>query len=141
MGLQVKLPMILWRWTMKEVLTCSTIGALLETQEQHVRELKEAGMFEIKWIEGEDNESDPFTENVDGTTFWKHASVFHGHACNDEGMEEEECWSDDVWGTQNAQKAWRIELSPTNMQGILWKQGTSKTEEIRPALHDKESQI
>ena len=110
-------------------------------QEQHVRELKEAGMLEIKWIEGEDNESDPFTENVDGTTFWKHASVFHGHACNDEGMEEEECWSDDVWGTQNAQKAWRIELSPTNMQGILWKQGTSKTEEIRPALHDKESQI
>ena len=44
----------------------------------YIRELKEAGILEIKWIDGNKNTSDLFTKNLDGTAFKKHASVFNG---------------------------------------------------------------
>ena len=37
-----------------------------------LRELKEEGVLEIRWIKGGDNSSDLFTKNVDGMTFEKH---------------------------------------------------------------------
>jgi hypothetical protein len=44
----------------------------------YIRELKEAGILEIKWIRSEDNCADIFTKNLDGTTFQKHNAVFCG---------------------------------------------------------------
>ena len=44
----------------------------------YIRELKEQGILEIKWLHGEDNPVDIFTKNTDGTTFKKHAKVFTG---------------------------------------------------------------
>ena len=44
----------------------------------YIRELKEAGILEIKWIAGNENTSNLFTKNLDRTTFQKYASVFNG---------------------------------------------------------------
>ena len=44
----------------------------------YICKLKEAGILEIKWIDGNENTSDLFTKNLDRTTFKKHASVFNG---------------------------------------------------------------
>ena len=45
----------------------------------YIRELKENGILQIKWIKGEDNRADLFTKNLDGKTFARHAEVFSGH--------------------------------------------------------------
>ena len=41
-----------------------------------VRELKEAGIIDIKWIKGEDNSADLFTKNLETRSFLKHMSVY-----------------------------------------------------------------
>ena len=44
----------------------------------YIRELKEAGVLEIKWIKSEENRSDLFTKNLDGPTFKRHEEFFSG---------------------------------------------------------------
>ena len=44
----------------------------------YIRELKETGILAIKWIRGEENPSDIFTKNLDGTTFKKHKQEVNG---------------------------------------------------------------
>ena len=44
----------------------------------YVRELKEAGTIQVKWLKGEGNCADLFTKNLDGATFNRHAEVFRG---------------------------------------------------------------
>ena len=46
----------------------------------YIRELKEARILEIRWIDGKENTSDLFTKNLDGMVFKMHASVFNGVA-------------------------------------------------------------
>ena len=41
-----------------------------------IRELKEQGILEIKWIKGEDNCADLFTKNLDTKSYQKHESEF-----------------------------------------------------------------
>ena len=41
-----------------------------------LRDLKESGVFEIRWVPSEANCSDMFTKNLDGKTFLKHQTVF-----------------------------------------------------------------
>ena len=52
----------------------------MSTRFAYIRELKEAGVLEIKWIKGEDNCADLFTKNLDGASYAKHESVFSGPA-------------------------------------------------------------
>ena len=42
----------------------------------YIRELKEAGMLQIKWIKGEDNCADIFTKNLSGVNYHKHVKKF-----------------------------------------------------------------
>jgi len=55
----------------------------------YIRELKEAGILQIKWISGENNCADLFTKNLDKTTFERHAKIFYGSYCNQPAKEEE----------------------------------------------------
>jgi hypothetical protein len=41
-----------------------------------MRELKEQGILEVKWISETDNEVDMFTKNLDGTTHERHSNVY-----------------------------------------------------------------
>ena len=43
-----------------------------------LRELKEAGIIETRWIRGTDMCSDLFTKNLDRATFEKHTKAFCG---------------------------------------------------------------
>ena len=43
-----------------------------------MRELKEKGILEVKWLPGKDNPSDMFTKNLDKKTFEKHAETYLG---------------------------------------------------------------
>ena len=42
----------------------------------YIRELKEAGTLEIKWIKGTENTADLFTKNLENKTFEKHEREF-----------------------------------------------------------------
>ena len=42
----------------------------------YIRELKEAGILQIKWIRSEENVADIFTKNLDGPTYEQHDAVF-----------------------------------------------------------------
>jgi hypothetical protein len=50
-----------------------------------MRDIREEGKIEYKWIPSEDNFTDIFTKNVDAATFNKHAAVYVGQ---DEYMTE-----------------------------------------------------
>ena len=41
-----------------------------------LHDLKESGVFEIRWVPSEANCSDMFTKNLDGKRFLKHQAVF-----------------------------------------------------------------
>ena len=43
-----------------------------------IRELKEQGILEIKWISTDDNEADIFTKNLDTATYEKQEAKFTG---------------------------------------------------------------
>jgi hypothetical protein len=48
------------------------------TKQMFLRELKEEGIINVKWILSETNDADLFTKNLDGPTFKKFARVFLG---------------------------------------------------------------
>ena len=83
MGLKVKLPMTLEvdNKGAKDLINNWSIGGRtrhIEVKQYFLRELKEAGIIEIKWTSGDDMTSDLFTKNLSGPTFEKHASKFVG---------------------------------------------------------------
>eukprot|EP00977_Amphora_coffeiformis_P005907 scaffold1252_cov154-Amphora_coffeaeformis.AAC.1 len=83
LGLKVKLPMTLFMDNKGGVDIFNNWSIAGNTRAisvrlAFIRELKEAGIVEIKWLQGIDNCADLFTKNVDGVTFSKHASVFNG---------------------------------------------------------------
>ena len=81
--LKVKMPMIIWVDNKAAVDLAngwaSTAGTKhMDVRLMFVRELKEAGMLNIKWQSTTSNESDIFTKNVDNTTFEKHVKSLCG---------------------------------------------------------------
>ena len=81
MGLKVQKPMILWidnkgavdlfnNWSVAG--RTRHIGARLN----FMRELKEQGVLEVKWIASEDNNSDMFTKNLSAPQFEKHMQAY-----------------------------------------------------------------
>ena len=52
----------------------------VSTRLNFMRELKEQGVMEYKWVSGEDNPADLFTKNLGGPSFSKHTMTF----CSDD---------------------------------------------------------
>ncbi len=52
-----------------------------------MRDLKEEGVIEGKWIAGDDNSADLFNKNLAGPLFQKHARIYCG---DDEHMKDEQ---------------------------------------------------
>ncbi len=81
MGLKVKKPMTLWvdnKGAVDLYNSWSVSGntRAISVRLAHIRELKEQGILEVKWIAGQDNPADLFTKNLDGTTYKKHQAKF-----------------------------------------------------------------
>ena len=82
-GLKVELPMILEVDNKAAVDLCNnwSIGGRtrhVEVKQYFLRELKERGLINVKWISGESMTSDIFTKNLAGPLFDKHAQSFVG---------------------------------------------------------------
>jgi hypothetical protein len=95
MGLKVKLPMILWMDNKGGVDLFNSWSIAGNTRAisvrlAYVRELKEAGVIQVKWLQGAENPVDLFTKNLDGPTFRKHDKVFSGATNEIAATEEEE---------------------------------------------------
>lgn len=83
LGLKVKLPMILYMDNKGGVdifNNWSIAGNTrsVSTRFAYIRELKEAGILRIEWIQSENNPADIFTKNTDGVTFKRHEQVYNG---------------------------------------------------------------
>ena len=81
LGLKVKLPMTLWMDNKGGVDIFNNWSIAGNTRAvsirfAYIRELKEAGILKIKWIDGKENPADIFTKNTDGPTFAKHTTFF-----------------------------------------------------------------
>jgi hypothetical protein len=79
--LQVKLPMTLYmdnKGGVDVFNNWSTAGhtRAVSVRFAFIRELKEQGILQIKWIKGGNNPADMFTKNLDRKTFEKHAEVY-----------------------------------------------------------------
>ncbi len=83
LGLKVKLPMTL-RMDNKggvDIFNNWSIAGntrAVSVRFAYIRELKEAGILQIKWIKSEENGADLYTKNLDGPTFHKHADKLNG---------------------------------------------------------------
>ncbi|MEM9078894.1 MAG: Ty1/Copia family ribonuclease HI [Bacteroidota bacterium] len=82
-GLKVKLPMTLYMDNKGGVDIFNNWSIAGNTRAvsirfAYIRELKEAGILQIKWIKSQDNCADIFTKNLDGPTFKAHSQVFSG---------------------------------------------------------------
>jgi hypothetical protein len=83
-GLKVKMPMILEmdnKGAIDLANNWSASGRTRHVDVRHhfLRELKEEGILEVRWISGNDNDADLFTKNLDGPTFAKHTKVYCGN--------------------------------------------------------------
>jgi hypothetical protein len=81
MELQVQLPMLLETdnsGAMDIVNNWSSSGRTrhIDCRYKMIRELKEAGILEIRWRRGEDNETDALTKNLNGRDFERHTSTW-----------------------------------------------------------------
>lgn len=80
-GLEVKLPMTLYMDNQGaiDLVNGWSVGGRtrhIETRQWFLRELKEKGIMEVKWISGEKNKADLLTKNVTGKVFEKHSDEF-----------------------------------------------------------------
>jgi hypothetical protein len=50
----------------------------VNVREWFLRDLKEEGIIEVKWIAGDDNSADLFTKNLQGPLFEKHTKTYCG---------------------------------------------------------------
>jgi len=83
MGLKVKKPMILEidnKGAVDLSHNWSIVGRTRHDsiRQSFLRELKENGIIELKWISTDDNSSDLFTKNLPGPLFDKHTAVYCG---------------------------------------------------------------
>jgi len=81
LGLKVKLPMVLFMDNKGGVDIFNNWSIAGNTRSisvrlAFIRELKEDGILQIKWIRSQENSSDIFTKNTDGATFKKHNKQF-----------------------------------------------------------------
>ena len=81
--LKVKIPMIIWVDNKAAVDLANGWASTGRTKHMDVRlmfvrELKEAGILNVKWQSTTSNESDIFTKNVDNATFEKHVKTLCG---------------------------------------------------------------
>jgi hypothetical protein len=81
MGLKVKLPMTLYMDNKGGVDIFNNWSIAGNTRAvsvrfAYIRELKEAGILEIKWIKGDDNSVDLYTKNLPGPAFRKHSGRY-----------------------------------------------------------------
>ena len=51
----------------------------VETRQVCLRIMKEQGVFQVKWVKGDGNEVDMFTNNFPGPLFEKHCVMFNGN--------------------------------------------------------------
>ena len=58
----------------------------VNVREWFLRDLKEEGVVEVKWISGDNNSADLFTKNLQGPLFEKHVRTYCGE---DEYMRED----------------------------------------------------
>jgi len=83
MQLKVKLPMYLYvdNKGAKELCNNWSVGGRtrhVEVKQYFLRELKEAGLIEVRWVKGSDMTSDVFTKNLARPLFEKHIKRFVG---------------------------------------------------------------
>ena len=83
MGLQVELPMILEvdnKGTVDLANNWSVGGRTrhVDVRQNFLRELKEDGILIIRWISGDENDTDIHTKNLAGPLFEKHARTYFG---------------------------------------------------------------
>ncbi len=99
LGLKVKLPMTLYMDNKGGVDVFNNWSIAGQTRTisvrlAYIRELKEAGILQIKWVKGKENSADLFTKNLNGFDYIKHLSeyeeVTRGQS-NDQHTSEEEC--------------------------------------------------
>ena len=80
-GLQVELPMLLEidnKGAIDLTSNYTTAGGRtrhIDVRHHFLRELQEAGIIQVKWIDTNENSSDKYTKNLDRKTFEKHAQV------------------------------------------------------------------
>ena len=84
MGLQVELPMILEvdnKGTVDLANNWSVGGRTrhVDVRQNFLRELKEDGILIIRWISGDENDTDIHTKNLAGPLFEKHARTYFGN--------------------------------------------------------------
>ena len=87
-GLKVKKPMMLECDNKGVIDICNnwTLNGRtkhVDTRHYFLRELKEKGIIESRWISGNDNSTDLFTKNLPNPLFTKHASYY----CTDDVFE------------------------------------------------------
>jgi hypothetical protein len=83
LGLKIKLPMTLYMDNKGgvDIFNNWSIAGntrAVSTRFAYIRELKEEGILEIKWKNGDDNNADIFTKNLDASTYEKHEQVYSG---------------------------------------------------------------
>eukprot|EP00957_Ditylum_brightwellii_P129436 9874336-Ditylum_brightwellii.AAC.1 len=81
MEFKVELPMLLYMGNSGAIDVENSWSACgrtrhMETRMFFLRDLKEAGVLEIKWGKGSENPADIFTKNLPGPAFDKHSKVF-----------------------------------------------------------------
>ena len=81
MGLKVKLPMVIEIDNQGAIAifnswSISGNSRAVGVRYAYVRELKEAGIIEVKWISGEENPPDLFTKNLDGPSYQTYADHY-----------------------------------------------------------------
>ena len=84
MGLRVKKPMILEvdNKGAKDLVDNWSVGGRLchvETKQFFLRELKEEGLIQVKWLSNTENTADLFTKNLGGPAFVSHTWTVCGH--------------------------------------------------------------
>jgi hypothetical protein len=100
MGLQVELPMPLFMDNRGAIDLFNNWSVNSNSRHyairlNYVRELKEKGIIEIRWLNGKDNSADLFTKNLDVTTFEKHAKEYLGKF---KSMKEEDALDSELGG-------------------------------------------
>ena len=83
--LKVKLPMILEvdnKGTVDLINNWSVGGRTrhVETRQLFLCGMKEQGVFQVKWVKGDENEVDMFTKNFPGPLFEKNCVIFNGNS-------------------------------------------------------------
>ena len=83
--LKVKLSIILEvdnKGTVDFINNWSVVGRTkhVDTRQLFLCGMKEQGVFQVKWVKGDENEVDLFTKNLPGHLFEKYCVIFNGNS-------------------------------------------------------------